>query len=61
MLKRKDRIYSVLCSFSFTNHVPMVPKGNHRKQSERCALPSGRSDFEIRGEASKSNFWQYFS
>ena len=47
MLKRKDRIYSVLCSFLFTNHVPMVPKGNHRKQSERCALPSGRSDFEI--------------
>ena len=47
MLKRKDSIYSVLCSFSFKNHVPMVPKENHRKQSESRALPSGRSDFEI--------------
>ena len=29
---------------SFKNHVPMVPKGNHRKQSESRASPSGRSD-----------------
>ena len=44
MLKRKERIHNVLCSFSCKNHAPMVPKGNHRKQSASRALPSGRSN-----------------
>ena len=33
-----------LCLCRFHEHVPMVPKGNHRKRSESGALPSGRSD-----------------